>query len=86
MSAINKGRTEFVGFYVTPLEKSKIQLAADARSRNVSDYMRLSVFDLIKNQKRKKDEDADEEYAALVLEGEEEMEGEVVDERNSIGD
>jgi len=85
MSAINKGRTEFIGFYVTPLEKSKIQLAADARSRNVSDYMRLSVFDLIKQMKKKKVEDADEEYAALVLEEGEEGEEEL-DERDNSSD
>ena len=85
MSAINKGRTEFIGFYVTPLEKSKIQLAADPRSRNVSDYMRLSVFDLIKQMKKKKVEDADEEYAALVLEEGEEGEEEL-DERDNSSD
>jgi len=72
MSAVNKGRTEFIGFYVTPLEKSEIQLAADDRSRSVSDYLRLALFDLIKRKRKKKLEDEDEEYASLNLDAEEE--------------
>ena len=61
-----KGRTEFIGFFVSPSEKIKIQAAADERCRSVSDYMRLSVHELIKVQRKKRIKDADEEYAALV--------------------
>ena len=83
MSVKNKVRTEFIGFFVSPSEKIKIQAAADERCRSVSDYMRLSVYELIKAQRKKRVIDADEEYAALIAE--EEGEG-VGDEQSDLGD
>ena len=78
-----KGRTEFIGFFVSPSEKIKIQAAADERCRRVSDYMRLSVHELIKAQRKKRVIDADEEYRALI----DEVDGEEVgSERDIIGD
>lgn len=78
-----KGRTEFIGFFVSPSEKIKIQAAADERCRSVSDYMRLSVHELIKAQRKKRVIDADEEYRALI----DEVDGEEVgSERDTIGD
>ena len=78
-----KGRTEFIGFFVSPCEKIKIQAAADERCRSVSDYMRLSVHELIKAQRKKRVIDADEEYRALI----DEVDGEEVgSERDTIGD
>ena len=78
-----KGRTEFIGFFVSRSEKIKIQAAADERCRSVSDYMRLSVHELIKAQRKKRVIDADEEYRALI----DEVDGEEVgSERDTIGD
>ena len=85
MSVKNKVRTEFIGFFVSPSEKIKIQAAADERCRSVSDYMRLSLYELIKAQRKKRVIDADEEYAALIAE--EAGDGEEVgDEQSDLGD